>query len=118
MYISKSISKAFNVKYCYHPEAFQILKNYYEEGKFIIGRKKMAKTPKNASLIVLSIVAIKVVSRIHYYLLKTDCPRANVSIIAISFIVSGFDNNGLRSKITKSACLPGVIDPFLSSSKY
>ena len=48
---SKSISKAFNVKYCYHPEAFQILKNYYEEGKFNIGRKKMAKTPKNASLI-------------------------------------------------------------------
>ena len=48
---SKSISKAFNVKYCYHPEAFKILKNYYKKGKFNIGRKKMAKTPKKASLI-------------------------------------------------------------------
>ena len=48
---SKSISKAFKVKYCYHPEAFQILENYYEKGKFNTGRKKMAKIPKNASLI-------------------------------------------------------------------
>jgi len=48
---SKSISRAFKVKYCYHPEAFKILKNYYEKGKFNIGRKKMAMTPKNASLI-------------------------------------------------------------------
>ena len=48
---SKSISKAFNVKYCFHPEAFRILENYYERGKFNKGRKKMAKTPKNASLI-------------------------------------------------------------------
>jgi len=48
---SKSISKAFNVKYCYHPEAFKILENYYEKGKFNVGRKKMAKTPKGALLI-------------------------------------------------------------------
>jgi len=48
---SKSISKAFNVKYCYHPEAYKILENYYDKGKFNIGRRKMAKTPKNASLI-------------------------------------------------------------------
>ena len=48
---SKSIAKAFKVKYCYNPEAFKILKNYYEKGKFNIGRKKMAKTPKNATLI-------------------------------------------------------------------
>ena len=48
---SKSISKAFKVKYCYHPEAYKILENYYDKGKFNIGRKKMAKTPKNASLI-------------------------------------------------------------------
>ena len=39
---SKSISKAFKVKYCYHPEAYKILENYYEKGKFNIGRKKMA----------------------------------------------------------------------------
>ena len=48
---SKSISKAFKVKYCYHPEAYKILKNYYEKGKFNVGRRKMAKTPKNATLI-------------------------------------------------------------------
>ena len=48
---SKSISKAFKVKYCYHPEAYKILENYYEKGKFNIGRKKMARTPKNATLI-------------------------------------------------------------------
>ena len=48
---SKSIAKAFKVKYCYHPEAYRILENYYEKGKFNIGRRKMAKTPKNASLI-------------------------------------------------------------------
>ncbi len=48
---SKSISKAFNLKYCYHPEAFKLLENYYENGKFNIGRKKMAKMPKNSSLI-------------------------------------------------------------------
>ena len=48
---AKSISKAFNVKYCYHPEAYKILENYYEKGKFNIGRKKMAKMPKNSFLI-------------------------------------------------------------------
>ena len=48
---SKSIAKAFKVKYCYHPEAFIILKNYYQKGSFNIGRRKMAKTPKTASLI-------------------------------------------------------------------
>jgi len=48
---SKSISKAFNVKYCYHPEAYKILEDYYEKGKFNTGRKKMAKIPKSAALI-------------------------------------------------------------------
>ena len=48
---SKSISKALKVKYCYHPEAYKILENYYEKGKFNLGRKKMATTPKNAFLI-------------------------------------------------------------------
>jgi len=48
---SKSISKAFKVKYCYHPKAYEILENYYEKGKFNTGRKKMAKTPEKASLI-------------------------------------------------------------------
>ena len=49
---SKSIAKAFNLKYCYHPEAYKILESYYEKGKFNIGRKKMAKMPKNSSLIL------------------------------------------------------------------
>ena len=48
---SKSISKAFNVQYCYHPEAYKILENYYDKGKFNVGRRKMAKIPKNAALI-------------------------------------------------------------------
>jgi len=48
---SKSIAKTFKVAYCYHPEAYRILENYYEKGKFNAGRRKMAKTPKNASLI-------------------------------------------------------------------
>ncbi len=48
---AKSIAKAFNVKYCYHPEAYRLLENYYEKGKFNIGRKKMAKMPKNSFLI-------------------------------------------------------------------
>ncbi len=48
---SKSIAKAFKVKYCYHPEAYRILENYYQKGKFNLGRRKMAKTPKSASLI-------------------------------------------------------------------
>ena len=48
---SKSISKAFKVQYCYHPEAYKILENYYDKEKFNVGRRKMAKTPKNASLI-------------------------------------------------------------------
>jgi molybdenum cofactor synthesis domain-containing protein len=49
---AKSISKAFNVKYCYHPKAYKILENYYEKGKFNLGRKKMAKMPENSSLIL------------------------------------------------------------------
>jgi len=48
---AKSISKAFNVKYCYHPQAYKILKSYYKKEKFNLGRKKMAKMPKSASLI-------------------------------------------------------------------
>jgi len=48
---SQSISKAFNLSYIYHKEAFTILKKYYGEKKFNKGRKKMAKLPKNALLI-------------------------------------------------------------------
>ena len=48
---AKSISKALNVKYEYHKEAFKILENYYSKSKFNDGRKKMAKMPRGAKLI-------------------------------------------------------------------
>ena len=48
---SESIAKAFNKLYCFHPEAFKILKNYYPEGEFNEGRQKMAKMPKDVELI-------------------------------------------------------------------
>ena len=48
---AKSISKAFNLQYEYHKEAYKILENYYGKKKFNDGRKKMAKMPKNAKLI-------------------------------------------------------------------
>ena len=48
---SESISKAFKLKYCFHPEAYKILSDYYGKKKFNDGRKKMAKMPKGAKLI-------------------------------------------------------------------
>ena len=48
---SASISKAFKLKYCFHPEAYKILNDYYGKRKFNDGRKKMAKMPKGAKLI-------------------------------------------------------------------
>tara|TARA_Y100000590_G_scaffold467077_1_gene644652 strand:- start:114 stop:866 length:753 start_codon:yes stop_codon:yes gene_type:complete len=49
---SQSISKAFNLEYGYHKEAFTILEKYYESGEFNEGRKKMAKMPTSANLIL------------------------------------------------------------------
>ena len=48
---SKSISKAFNLKYGYHKQAYKILKEYYKTGEFNAGRKKMAMLPDKATLI-------------------------------------------------------------------
>ena len=48
---AKSISKAFNVKYEFHKEAYSILEKYYGKKKFNDGRKKMAKMPKSSFLI-------------------------------------------------------------------
>ncbi|MDC0037583.1 molybdopterin-binding protein, partial [Alphaproteobacteria bacterium] len=48
---SESIAEAFNLKYCFHDEAYKILENYYPVGQFNEGRKKMAKMPENAKLI-------------------------------------------------------------------
>ena len=49
---SQSIAKAFNIKYGYHKEAYKILEKYYGKDKFSYGRKKMAKIPIKASLIL------------------------------------------------------------------
>ena len=48
---SRSISKAFNLKYCYHKDAYEILEKYYKQGEFNEGRKKMAILPEKALLI-------------------------------------------------------------------
>ena len=49
---SKSIAKAFNLSYGYHKQAYAILERYYGKTKFNEGRKKMAKMPTNALLIL------------------------------------------------------------------
>ncbi len=49
---AESISKVFNLEYGFHKEAFSILEKYYEPGKFNEGRKKMAKMPVTANLIL------------------------------------------------------------------
>ena len=49
---AESVSKAFNVDYGFHKEAFSILENYYRPGEFNEGRQKMAKMPISANLIL------------------------------------------------------------------
>tara|TARA_B100001250_G_C19674100_1_gene732838 strand:+ start:25 stop:777 length:753 start_codon:yes stop_codon:yes gene_type:complete len=49
---AESISKAFNIEYGFHEEAFSILEKYYEPGEFNEGRQKMSKMPKTANLIL------------------------------------------------------------------
>ncbi len=49
---AESISKAFNLEYGFHKEAFQILEKYYKPGEFTEGRQKMAKMPTTAKLIL------------------------------------------------------------------
>ena len=48
---AESISKAFNLKYEYHKEAYSLLEKYYSPEKFNEGRKKMAKLPSKSKLI-------------------------------------------------------------------
>ncbi len=48
---AESVSKAFNIEYGYHKEAFAILEKYYKPSEFSEGRKKMAMMPANANLI-------------------------------------------------------------------
>ena len=49
---SKSIAKAFNLKYGKHKEAYKLLESYYGSKNFSLGRKKMAMMPTKASLIL------------------------------------------------------------------
>ena len=49
---AESISKAFNLEYDFHKEAYSILEKYYKPGEFNEGRQKMAKMPTSAKLIL------------------------------------------------------------------
>ena len=49
---AESISKAFNLDYEIHKEAFKILESYYKLGEFNEGRQKMVWMPRNAKLIL------------------------------------------------------------------
>jgi len=49
---AESISKAFDIEYNFHKEAFKILEAYYKPGEFNEGRQKMAKMPVTSSLIL------------------------------------------------------------------
>ena len=49
---AQSISKAFNLKYEIHEEAFKILEAYYKVGEFNEGRQKMVWMPRKANLIL------------------------------------------------------------------
>ena len=49
---AQSISKAFNLEYEIHREAFKILEAYYKDGEFNEGRQKMVWMPHNANLIL------------------------------------------------------------------
>ena len=48
---AESISKAFDIDYGFHKEAYSILESYYKPGEFNDGRQKMAKMPVTANLI-------------------------------------------------------------------
>ena len=49
---ASSISKAFQLNYQIHQEAFKILQNYYKPGEFTEGRQKMTWMPENSELIL------------------------------------------------------------------
>ena len=49
---AESISKAFNLEYGFHKEAFSLLEKYYDSREFNEGRQKMAKMPISANLIL------------------------------------------------------------------
>jgi len=54
---SESIALAFEQKYCFNIIAYKILEEYYPEGEFNDSRKKMAKMPEDAKLILNPLTA-------------------------------------------------------------
>ena len=54
----------------------------------------------------------------HVYRLKTDLPLENVSTIGMNSSWAGSAVSGFSPRITRSACFPTVIEPFVSYSKY
>ena len=54
---SESVALAFNQKYVFHDDAYKILEKYYPKGQFNEGRKKMAKMPEYAKLILNPLTA-------------------------------------------------------------
>ena len=54
---SESLAIAFNQKYCFNNTAYKILEEYYPKGKLNEGRKKMAKMPEHAELILNPLTA-------------------------------------------------------------
>jgi len=49
---AESVSKAFNLNYEIHKEAFKLLEKYYKPGEFSKGRQRMTKMPSKAKLIL------------------------------------------------------------------
>ena len=49
---AESISKAFNLEYGFHKEAYSILEKYYKPGEFNESRQKMARMPTTAKLLL------------------------------------------------------------------
>tara|TARA_Y100000590_G_scaffold415743_1_gene513908 strand:+ start:2539 stop:3288 length:750 start_codon:yes stop_codon:yes gene_type:complete len=49
---ARSVAKAFNLTYGYHKQAYALLEKYYGKDAFNLGRKKMAKMPTKAKLIL------------------------------------------------------------------
>ena len=54
---SESVALAFNQKYCFNNSAYKILEEYYSKGEFNKSRKKMAKMPEQAELILNPLTA-------------------------------------------------------------
>ena len=92
---SESISKAFKLKYEFHPEAFNLLKNFYPKGKFNEGRQKMAKMPFGAELIYNPVLEkIKKGSPKKIITINTDLYESTIALL-----LSDIQNKYIESSI-------------------